>query len=204
MSTKKLIDNIGFERNDIVEFNGHRAFVMQVNRRTHVNGRKLSKPEMVLDVRLFEMIPEGIHMRGGWTIVVGSPEHKAMKMLERVGPPVECNGPNLNFDGIDQKEKPECAPFHGGSWVPCPKCACHGYHNLILHEYGPGKHFQSTCSNCNTWGWVDSDSEDAKCIHEFVSATYEEAVAAGQRPFTPCTIVKCKKCGEVKWYDTSD
>ncbi len=47
-----------------------------------------------------------------------------------------------NFKDIELKDQPDWLADHT---VPCPKCKGHGYWNLTLDAYGPGKHFQSLC-----------------------------------------------------------
>lgn len=77
--------------------------------------------------------------------------------------------------------------------VACPVCKKHGHWNLLINEYGPGKHFQATCCQCNGWGYVEENSLDATCIHKWKTWW--------ARMFERHD--KCEKCGREKIYDTS-
>ena len=79
--------------------------------------------------------------------------------------------------------------------VVCPKCHGFGKWNLLLNEYGPGRHFQQGCGQCNGWGAVAADGPDTTCIHDWrrVSSTVR-----GQ--YTDA----CIKCPRVMRGDSSD
>lgn len=78
--------------------------------------------------------------------------------------------------------------------VLCPKCKGHGGWNLTLNAYGPGKHFQAHCSQCNGWGYV-RPGRDAECIHEDKHL----------RNTGNClNVYGCVKCGREVEIDSSD
>jgi len=81
-------------------------------------------------------------------------------------------------------------------WVKCPLCHGHGRWNLLLNEYGPGKHFQQACQ-CNGWGWVEAGSPDATCIHDMKEI-------APDQPWRCWHTYKCQKCGHTVSHDSSD
>lgn len=75
----------------------------------------------------------------------------------------------------------------------CPKCKGHGIWNLILDEYGPGRHFQAGCSNCWGWGWV-APGLDAECLH---------AYSISRNVGNCLNVWKCAKCGKEQIVDSS-
>lgn len=79
--------------------------------------------------------------------------------------------------------------------VSCPKCFGHGYWNLTLNAYGPGKHFKAFCGQCWGWGWVKGT--DATCLHDF------KAIAPAQ-PFRCYHTDQCQKCGRTRSYSSDD
>lgn len=78
--------------------------------------------------------------------------------------------------------------------VECPVCNGHGKGNLELNAYGPGRHFQWSCSQCTGWGWVLKGSPDALCVH-----------VDGPRVNVGNCLnnYTCTKCGRVKQIDSS-
>lgn len=84
-----------------------------------------------------------------------------------------------------------------GTFVLCPKCHGHGGWNLLLNQYGPGKHFQASCAQCWGWGWVAGDSTDATCLHDF------HAIKPDQ-PFRCWHTDQCRKCGRTVSYSSDD
>lgn len=81
--------------------------------------------------------------------------------------------------------------------VICPACKGHGSFNLLLDAYGKGRHFQGGCANCNGWGYVETNSPNAHCIHEYDygnGKTIEHCLHT----------YKCKKCGHEIMVDSSD
>jgi hypothetical protein len=89
--------------------------------------------------------------------------------------------------------------------VKCPKCKGHGHFNLRLNAYGPGKHFQGTCSQCCGCGWVDP--KDAICIHEWKEIGREECRKRGVYHAGNCYhVYVCSKlgCAAVMAQDSSD
>lgn len=103
------------------------------------------------------------------------------------------------------------SPEHGMT-AECP--ACHGYGgwHLELDAYGPGKHFDCFCGNCNGWGYVAP--KDAGHVHEFEEFYDEEKANAvravmGLEPirFTRgncCHNHLCRVCGDYRFVDSSD
>ena len=71
----------------------------------------------------------------------------------------------------------------------CPSCKGHGSYNLRLDSYGPGKHFQGSCANCNGHGYVDDDSH----THEWVLI---------ENMGTQKTY-QCKHCHKIWYVDSS-
>lgn len=89
--------------------------------------------------------------------------------------------------------------------VVCPLCKGHGKWHLELNAYGPGKHFDHGCYQCNGWGYVEKGSKDAECIHDFVEIGYSECQELGIRHFGACWHVwRCSKCGATQAHDSSD
>lgn len=89
--------------------------------------------------------------------------------------------------------------------VECPVCHGFGMWNLRLDAYGPGKHFQCSCFQCNGWGYVERNSKDASCIHEYRELTQQESRDKGITHFGRCYhVYECKKCGNYTATDSSD
>lgn len=106
-----------------------------------------------------------------------------------------------NFDGIplmDMSKYPEKKDF-----VPCPKCKGHGKWNLLLNEYrpahpgGPRQHFQASCGQCWSWGFVAPNSLDATCMHDYHEIQPKER-------FRCSHTIECKKCGRQISYSSDD
>jgi len=114
-----------------------------------------------------------------------------------------------SFDDLPILEEPSKRfPFPNsskeGNHVLCPKCKGHGYWNLQLNAYGPGRHFKCSCGQCNFWGWVDKGSLDETCIHERVEITPERTAEKGFHYWGIfCHAYECKKCGSVVIHDSS-
>lgn len=81
--------------------------------------------------------------------------------------------------------------------VPCPKCHGHGRWNLLLNEYGPGKHFQQGCSQCWSWGDVKADSLDVTCLHTWTPI-------APSQPWRCWHTDRCTTCGTTRDYSSDD
>ena len=104
-----------------------------------------------------------------------------------------------DFTDMDKK-KPHCKDQEA-----CPKCKGYGGWNLQLNAYGQGKHFRMFCCQCWGHGYVDKDSKDATCIHDFHEISAEEARNKGVHHFGRCYHVsECSKCGKLISYDSSD
>ena len=85
----------------------------------------------------------------------------------------------------------------------CPKCKGHGLYNITLNAYGPKKHFQGCCSQCNGWGWVEK--ENAECIHAWQEMSSGECKTQGILHYGKCWHqYKCSKCGTLTSTDSSD
>ncbi len=82
-----------------------------------------------------------------------------------------------------------------GLTAECPACLGYGGWHLRVDAYGPNKHFDCSCSNCNGWGWVREGSLDATCVHEYQT----------HRNVGNCLNEwKCGKCGQIITVDSSD
>jgi hypothetical protein len=81
------------------------------------------------------------------------------------------------------KDMPKLNPSEGydENKYECAKCKGHGGWHLTLDAYGPGKHFDASCSNCNGWGyvsWADghvhewgNEKNVGHCLHEYTCLT---------------------------------
>lgn len=78
--------------------------------------------------------------------------------------------------------------------VLCPVCKGHGGWHLRIDAYGPGKHFDCHCFQCNGYGYVDGTTSNATCIHTWT----EKTVGRCLHEHT------CSKCGEKRVVDSSD
>lgn len=96
------------------------------------------------------------------------------------------------FLGMEEKSMPVDYPV--GANVKCPKCKGYGGWHLEINAYGPGKHFNASCNNCNGWGWVQP-GPDAECCHDF---SISERVGNCLHKWT------CSKCGRERVVDSSD
>lgn len=95
-----------------------------------------------------------------------------------------------------------------GATQRCHVCQGHGGWNLRLNAYNLWdredtpenrhnfSHFKSSCGQCNGWGWIKPDSNDAKCEkHEWTHV----------RNTGRCLhLYECKKCGSQHEVDSSD
>jgi hypothetical protein len=95
-------------------------------------------------------------------------------------------------------------PGHGRQ-KKCPLCKGHGRWNLELNAYGKGVHFQQMCSQCRGFGYVESGSLDATCIHEWKEIGHKEANELGVRTWGMCChVYLCGKCKKTSVEDSSD
>ncbi len=100
-----------------------------------------------------------------------------------------------NFTDMTVKEDPGVkypGYFKNGSTL-CPVCKGYGGSVLQVDAYGKGKHFQCFCTQCNGWGWVEGDSDDATCVHEWT----ERGIGNCLHEWT------CTKCGQKREVDSS-
>lgn len=100
----------------------------------------------------------------------------------------------------------------------CPKCKGHGGWNLKVNSYKLPEgvedtsenrhrycHFRAHCGQCNGWGWVQENSIDAKCMHDYIELTYKECLEHNIKHFGMCWhVYRCSKCGTTKSVDSSD
>ena len=64
--------------------------------------------------------------------------------------------------------------------LACPKCKGHGAFHLAHYpdtRNGCYPYFDASCGQCHGWGYVDPNSIDATCIHEWKDLSYEESKA---------------------------
>lgn len=73
----------------------------------------------------------------------------------------------------------------------CPRCHGYGGWNLLLDEYGEGKHFKCWCDHC--WGWGFTPPEDTCDGHEYTEKTIGNCLH----------LWTCKKCGLERTVDSS-
>jgi hypothetical protein len=90
--------------------------------------------------------------------------------------------------------------------LPCPICKGHGAFHLSHNDTNNGcyPYFDASCAQCNGWGYVNPNSIDATCIHEWKGLTYEESKARNlytARSFSNCV---CIHCNTVMGVDSSD
>jgi hypothetical protein len=74
------------------------------------------------------------------------------------------------FDIADFRE----APRYMKDPIPCPTCKGHAVCISVEDAYGKGQHFKIACSQCGTMnatGWVERNSKDAICTHEYSQTT---------------------------------
>lgn len=90
--------------------------------------------------------------------------------------------------------------------VECHVCLGHGGWNLCINEYGPGKHFKCSCSQCLGWGWVVKGSKDDTCPkHEFRELSRAQCQELNVPHYGKCYhVYSCTLCGHVQSHDTSD
>ncbi|MCI0461143.1 MAG: hypothetical protein L0Z62_29705 [Gemmataceae bacterium] len=94
-------------------------------------------------------------------------------------------------------------PGIGGLVHVCPKCRGHGRWNLRLDAYGPGKHFQCGCGQCNGWGFVGES--DWRCVHDYRELTPAECGTRGIPHYGMCWhVLECVTCGRCLSYDSGD
>jgi hypothetical protein len=91
----------------------------------------------------------------------------------------------------------------GGLVHLCPKCRGRGRWNLRLDAYGPGKHFQCGCGQCNGWGFVAEP--DLRCVHDYRELGLPECRDKGLSHHGMCWhVLECTKCGRHVAYDSGD
>lgn len=98
----------------------------------------------------------------------------------------------LEFDDPTAYEGLEKRVPQGAASHECPKCKGHGGWILRKNAYGEGKHFMSSCSDCNGWGYT---AAPVTCIHDWDSG---KNVGRCLHTYT------CVKCGVKQTVDSSD
>ncbi len=108
-----------------------------------------------------------------------------------------------DFTDMELMEKPlDGYPDEPENLVLCPVCNGYGGWNLKLNAFRDGSHFRSNCSQCNGWGWVGLKDQD--CVHEFEEIGPEESRKRGVRHYGMfCHVYLCRKCGQIRSYDSS-
>jgi hypothetical protein len=104
-------------------------------------------------------------------------------------------------------ENMEVLNLHREGYVLCPKC--HGYGGWHLGHYpntrdGWYPYFDTSCGQCNGWGYVDPSSEDAHCMHTWQELSNEESIQRGLRTGRCWHNMVCRSCNKVESVDTSD
>ena len=88
--------------------------------------------------------------------------------------------------------------------IECPVCEGHGGWNNRIDAYGEGRHFQSMCSQCWGWGYVDKTTTDATCIHDMEEKSKKWCDENGIYHAGMCYHVqRCRNCGKISAYDSS-
>lgn len=107
-----------------------------------------------------------------------------------------------SFVGLEKKPPPyEKYPYKKDVKYLCPVCNGYGGWNIRLDAYGPGKHFDAHCSQCNGWGWVN---EADLCIHDMREMSQEECKEKGIYHYGIFNhIYECRVCGHRHNYDSS-
>jgi hypothetical protein len=104
-----------------------------------------------------------------------------------------------DFTDVPLKQPPGLA----GLVHVCPKCRGHGGWNLRLNAYGPGKHFQCGCGQCNGWGFVGES--DRHCVHDYQELTPAESRTRGTPHYgMRWHVLECVTCGRCLSYDSGD
>jgi len=92
-------------------------------------------------------------------------------------------------------ENMEVRANHNPHYIACPKCHGHGawhlshYPNTRKDAYA---YFDASCAQCFGWGYVDPNTVDATCIHEWrgslmqsLSSVVCKRVVAGTTAYAP-------------------
>jgi hypothetical protein len=114
-----------------------------------------------------------------------------------------------NFQDLEVKDKSQFAKTRGVAVtdvVECPLCHGYGGWNIRLDAYGPGRHFKAMCYQCSGWGWVDGNTIDAYCVHQFREIDHRGARKLGMKVWgTRRTdhYYVCEGCGKTKYVDSS-
>jgi hypothetical protein len=112
----------------------------------------------------------------------------------------------LSSDDIVKKDKINFEQNHAVIGTECPLCK--GYGDWILQENpkdGIEYWHQEHCEQCNAWGYVESGSKDASCVHEMRELGTAECREKDIQHFGMCYhVYECIKCGTVNSYDSSD
>ena len=92
-------------------------------------------------------------------------------------------------------------------YVSCPVCKGHGAWHLAYYP-NTRKDFyaylDASCSQCFGWGYVDPNTVDATCVHEWVQLSSEEASKRGLYTRRCWTNHKCVHCDKIMGVDSSD
>jgi hypothetical protein len=100
--------------------------------------------------------------------------------------------PWTKFDPTDYRE----APNYIKNPIPCPLCKGHTACIVDEDAYGKGQHFKYACSQCGSMfppGWVEKDSVNATCIHEYSEMNIGNCLHR----------LTCVKCGITREVDSS-
>jgi hypothetical protein len=108
----------------------------------------------------------------------------------------------------EKKPPRTCFTKDPNKLVQCPECFGHGGWTETLpnpvHTDGPDRVYRYGCSQCNGWGWVEKDSDDAKCLHKMKELSQDECRKRGIQHWGMCWhVYECVYCGTTKSYDSS-
>lgn len=91
--------------------------------------------------------------------------------------------------------------------LPCPVCKGHGGYHLSHDPSARNPHyayFDACCGQCHGWGYVDPNSLDASCLHEWKELTYEESKTRNLYTARCWHNSVCVNCNKVMGVDSSD
>lgn len=91
--------------------------------------------------------------------------------------------------------------------LECPKCKGYGAWHLSADENYRKRsypYFDASCGQCHGWGFVDPNTNDATCMHEWRGLTYEESKALNLFTARCWHNSVCVHCDKTMGVDSSD